>query len=86
VINAEKLMRKKHTNPSRRSLIVSAPALLLAHSKIVDAASRGGSPNTWPGQSDNPVGYAASPGYPGALIPSPTALTANSVLINFDWN
>jgi hypothetical protein len=79
-------MTKKLTYPSRRSLVIGAPVLLLARSEIVDAASRGRSPSTWPGQSDNPVGYAASPGYPGALIPSPTALTANSVLINFDWN
>jgi hypothetical protein len=63
-------MTKKLTYPSRRSLIIGAPALLLARSEIVDAASRGGSPNTWPGQSDNPVGYAASPGYPGALTAS----------------
>jgi hypothetical protein len=48
MINAENLMRKKHTNPSLRSLIVSAPALLLAHSKIVDAASLGQPLNAWP--------------------------------------
>lgn len=63
-------MTKKPTSPSRRSLIIGAPALLLARSEMVDAASRG-SPNTWPGQPGNPVGYAAAPGYPGALTPSP---------------
>jgi hypothetical protein len=58
---------RKLWRPSRRSLVICAPALLLA--KRSDAAWTGfaASRSNFPGQAGNPVGYLAEPNWPGSF-------------------
>lgn len=66
---------------TRRAALIglAAPAIIRpAHALMRGGFSTGGATTGFPGQAGNPVGFAASPGYPGSLNASPPAITSGT--------